>query len=559
MTFQASQLKVLTGGAAYGRGERYFAQKRVQIERIDEISVAGLVLGSDRYHCKLSWKKSIQFDCTCPVGDSGDCCKHIVALALAYEAQQQGYAPIYNNPLETYLKAQSPAWLQQTLLDLASKHPEIARQLNRQRQLSGDVDLSELKKTVTTIVGRPRFLDYRKSRDYAVKLQELGELLQQLLQANQASVCLQLAEFALPKLFKVYEGSDDSGGYIGGEVAYIADCFTQACTLQAPLNADFARRLFKLSLEDQWSIINTEQLHPLFSAEAADAWDSIVDAEWAKLVSNKTSDNYGYASHIKLLVEAKAKARGDVNQLIQLYSQQLSPVNYLKLIEVCTQYNRGREAVLWAERAVKANPHNLGLGNQLVALYMQDGLDQEALQAQWQIFVANSSLVAYLKLREMSAKNWSTWRTQALNKLIEFEGAPNKLRNGFNAYQRTQKETKLNASTRVACLLAEHVFNPNALEEVREILKTHDCNELLSLDYARLSCKQYPQESVAVLQNIVAKQVNLADNQAYARAVSLVREIKPLLDNANFVAYVAQLRITHKAKRNFISMLESAF
>lgn len=559
MTFNATQLKVLTGDAAYGRGERYFAQKRVQISASDATSVAGVVMGSYRYHCKLSWKNSIRFDCNCPVGDAGDCCKHVVALALAYEVQQQGYAPTYNNPIETYLKAQSPAWLQQTLLDLANKHPEIARQLNRQRQLSGDVDLNELKKTVTTMIGRPRFLDYRKSRDYAVKLQELGELLQQLLQANQAGVCLQLAEFALPKLFKVYEGSDDSGGYIGGEVAFIVDCFTQACTLQAPLNADFVKRLFKLGLDDQWSFINTEQLHPLFSADAMDAWDGIVEAEWAKLVSNKTQDDFGYAFHIKLLVEAKAKARGDVNQLIQLYSQQLSPVNYLKLIEVCTQYNRGREAVLWAERGVKANPSHLELSNKLVALYSQDGLTQEALNAQWQNFVANPSPKTYLKLRELSAKDWSTWRTQALNKLIEFESTRKELPYGFNPYLRLQKETKPDASTRVACLLAEIAFNQNALEEVREILKMHTCTELLSLDYAHLSSKQYPQEAATIMQNIVAKQVNLADNKAYARAVGLVREIKPLLYDADFAGYVAQLRITHKAKRNFMSMLDSAF
>lgn len=557
MTFEANQLKVLTGDAAYQRGERYFAQKRVQITTSDANGVEGLVAGSDHYHCKLSWKKEILFDCTCPVGDSGDCCKHIVALALAYEEQRQGYAPIYQHPLHDFLKTQSPTWLFNTLCDIADKYPEIARQLNRQRQLSGQIDLTELKKTVVSLVGRPRFLDYRQSRSYAVKLQELGELFQQLLQANQADICLQLSEYALPKLFKVYESSDDSGGYIGGEISYIADCFMQACVVQAPLNAEFSKRLFKLSLEDQWGMINTEQIYPLLSPQAVDAWDSILETEWAKLVVSKTQNDFGYAYQIKLLVEAKAKASGDVARLIQLYSQNLTAFNYLQLIAVCEQYNRGREAVLWAERGVKAYPGHAELGSKLVEVYLRDGLEDEALNVQWQNFVSNSSTQNFLKLRQLSGKDWPKWRTQALNHLVAIESKFQEIPYRFYTQQTKAKDARPFASTRVACLLAEYPFNTNALEEVRTLLKTHGCNANLSLEYARLIKSQYPQESVVILQNLAENQVNQGNNDAYTRGISLINEIRPLMEQANFLAYIGQLKVTFKAKRNFMAMLNN--
>lgn len=557
MSFQASQLKALTGDAAYQRGVRYFAQKRVQIERSDDASVMGVVLGSHQYHCKLSWKNSIRFDCTCPVGDSGDCCKHVVALALAYEEQQQGYAPIYNDPLHTFLKAQPPAWLLNTLLDLTNKHPEIARQLNRQRQLSGQVDLAELKKMVTNIVGRPRFLDYQQSRNYAVKLQELGELLQQLLQANQADICLQLSEFSLSKLFKVLENSDDSGGYVGGEVGNIADYFMQACTLQAPLNVDFAKRLFKLSLEDQWGYFNTEQLYPLLSAQAVEAWDSILEAEWAKLVTSKAQNDFGYAYQIKLLVEAKAKVSGDVARLIQLYSQELTAHNYLKLVAVCEQYNRGREAVLWAELGVKAHPSHSELGSKLVEIYLRDGLEDEALHVQWQIFASNMTPKNYLKVRQLSGKDWPKWRAQALSHLVAIESKYQEIPYRRYFQPANAKDTRPYASTRVACLLAECSFNTNALEEVRTLLKTHGCNANLSLEYARLIKAQYPQETVVILQNLAENQVNQGNNDAYAAGVTLINEMRPLMERAVFLAYITQLKVTFKAKRNFIAMLNN--
>ena len=166
MDFSAASLRPLAGSPAYQRGEAYFAEDRVRVLQHTEHGAHGEVIGTEAYRCHISWKTpTLAFDCNCPVGDRGECCKHVVALALAVElpsAQQQHQAKPANN-LAQFLRGQPVAWLADTLLQLSHEHPEIARRLQIQQQLSGDVDFAALKKTVSSILGRARFLDYRQS------------------------------------------------------------------------------------------------------------------------------------------------------------------------------------------------------------------------------------------------------------------------------------------------------------------------------------------------------------------------------------------------------------
>ncbi len=74
----------------YARGVRYFEEGRVASWSSSEHAVQGVVVGSGEYVARLFTNgRQLGYDCTCPVGDRGQACKHVVALGLTYLAGQQ--------------------------------------------------------------------------------------------------------------------------------------------------------------------------------------------------------------------------------------------------------------------------------------------------------------------------------------------------------------------------------------------------------------------------------------------------------------------------------------
>ena len=69
-------------GHSYVKGEAYFRGGNVESFVIAEDSVAGVVVGSERYHVRVGLVRGqLIANCSCPIGFA---CKHIVALVLAY-------------------------------------------------------------------------------------------------------------------------------------------------------------------------------------------------------------------------------------------------------------------------------------------------------------------------------------------------------------------------------------------------------------------------------------------------------------------------------------------
>ncbi|HEY1815055.1 MAG TPA: DEAD/DEAH box helicase [Kofleriaceae bacterium] len=72
-------------GYAFERGERYWRQGRVTGGPTADNEVTGIVLGTQRYAVRLAASgRGLAADCTCPMGEGGAFCKHMVALALHY-------------------------------------------------------------------------------------------------------------------------------------------------------------------------------------------------------------------------------------------------------------------------------------------------------------------------------------------------------------------------------------------------------------------------------------------------------------------------------------------
>ena len=453
------------------------------------------------------------------------------------------------NKLKVFLQAQPPAWLAETLFNLSTDYPDIERQLTLQQQLAGDTDTACLKKIISSLIGRPRHLDYGKSRDFSFKISQLHHLLQQIKRAGKLGLLINLCEYALERLIKVYAASDDSAGYIGAEIANIGQLYSESALAASLADKPKSANFFNLLMLDEWGLIQQDDLTAMLGAQGQAEFERKIETEWANIKPNKVIGDYdSYSYRITQLMESIALQRNDVDFLIRLYSQALKYAdNYHKIIALCQSNQRQREAILWAERGVKAHPKNNHVLNLLAEMYRKDGLEAESLELIWQIFLNTATDDSYLKLKENAGLAWPIWREKALHRIVKAEQTVQ----AFYVSRHPSANKKADCSLRASCLLAE-----GCIDELRSLLHTHECTDDILLKLARTIHAQYPQEAATHLQSVIANIMRMADNKTYQKTVDLLNEMRVWMPELAFIHYVESLRFQHKAKRNFISLLQ---
>ncbi len=80
-----NDLRALAGAKSYERGEGYYEQGMVRSLATHAGKLAARVEGTEDYTVLL-WLEggALRFECSCPMGDMGEFCKHCVATALTY-------------------------------------------------------------------------------------------------------------------------------------------------------------------------------------------------------------------------------------------------------------------------------------------------------------------------------------------------------------------------------------------------------------------------------------------------------------------------------------------
>jgi uncharacterized Zn finger protein len=77
-----SLIRRLAGERYYERGRDYFQQGQVSSLRQNGKNIRARVAGTHDYAVSLSAKaKTLAYQCDCPIGSDGECCKHCVAVA----------------------------------------------------------------------------------------------------------------------------------------------------------------------------------------------------------------------------------------------------------------------------------------------------------------------------------------------------------------------------------------------------------------------------------------------------------------------------------------------
>lgn len=548
-------LRNLAGEGAFARGYKYARDGRVALEICSKQQISGRVRGTANYSVILCLDgDSLRGDCNCPVGDEGDFCKHQVAVALA----ARGDAPSESQPsaqdkLSSFLREQSVDLLVEKLLSFAAQFREVEKELSFWHKSSKATSNAELNKVVGALLRGGGFVDYRKSFDYARRVEQVSELVRGLLSKNPAQ-CAEATEYALLRLFKTLEQSDDSAGAVSGAMDELVQLHLKALSVTSP-DKKFGQRFFKLMLADGWGFFKLEQYRPILGAPAWAEYGRCLEVAYAKLPQISphksrfvvTKDDAERSALIRLLENWYA-SNDDRDALLALKISALDqPWDYDNLIRQLRQFERHREALLWAEKSLHLFPEDARFYELLAERYRHDGCDVDANKVLWQWFEKWPFARHFPLLMSHAGEQAVEWRARAFAYLEQCEV------HDLERRRSRDRSALRDVSARLEILLSEKT----GLADAVAISRNTVANAHLVLALADQARKRYPQVSIPIYRSHIENVVERGSKQAYKTGVDYLGKLLPLLGETERSDYLLTLRTRFKAKRNFIKLLDA--
>lgn len=247
-----------------------------------------------------------------------------------------------------------------------------------------------------------------------------------------------------------------------------------------------------------------------------------------------------------------AQIDGDTDALIAIVKHDLRHAyDYLKVAEALAQAGRHDEALQWAEDGIKQFPNEYrgGLHDFAAAEYHRRKQHDKAIALRWAQFARSPGLSAYQTLKASADKNksWSTWRDKAIAQMqAGFAQKPiaNRVSWGYGS---------------AAPLIEIHLWEGNPVPALA-IARAHGCQQSQWLTLAQALEPVKPDEAIRIYQEQIEPIIKPANNDAYRRAGQLIARLGNLMTAAQrrpaFATWLAGVRLTHKAKRNFIGVLD---
>lgn len=556
------RLRALAGDKYYERGVKYFDAGAVTSLVDSGETVAARVVGTDEYKVVLKAAGGeLDWDCTCPLGDDGEFCKHVVATGLAWLATRKGDSdvPDYTGKAEidavrTHLATMSHDALVDLLMDQVDADDALRSRLGAQVARSA-ADPKALRDAVRKALAVSGFVDYRGMRALIQRALTVPDLLRGLIADGNAALAAELAAYAMQRGLAAYERTDDSSGSFGGVLHEIASLHLEACRKAKPEPRALAKALFELRLRDQWSYFEWKHYAPLLGETGRDVYRTLAEKEWAKVPARAPGEGNGrFATEhflITGIMEELAEETGDIDALVAIKSRDLTHAySFLQIAEAYFGAGRRDEALAWAERGRAAFPTQTDrrLVEFLIAEYVRRKRSADATTLAWSCFAELPSLSAYkvLRIAAGNAKAWAPWREKALA-LLQKPAPKNRSRFHW---------APDGHSLLIDIFLAEGNSDA-ALAAARE----GGCTHRHWLDIACARENAHPAEAAGIYRGVLDAIVNRGNNTAYDEAAALVAKVQTLMQRAGewkqFSAWIDELRTRHKAKRNFMQRLDA--
>jgi len=596
-----SRLQAEAGDRAYERGVGYYQAGAVTDLVVTDATLNARVEGNDEYAVQL-WNENgaLGHSCTCPVGDDGIFCKHGVAAGLAWLAdwnEARGALQGRSGGALADRKTAPPAqrgrddlagireWLAgapreqlvELLLEQALNDPGLRSRLDARAArvaASHHVDLKPLKETVGKALVVSGLVDYHGMRRLIERAMPAVDLIAGLIEDGQAPAAVELAHYALKRGIAAYQRIDDSGGGFDDLLHQLAELHLAACRAAPPEPAAFGKQFFDLLMRDDWGLLPFEDYAPLLDETGLRSFRALAEKEWKKVPARGPGDGDARdsVSHFRItsIMEALARETGDTDALVAIKSRDLTlPYHFLEIAELLAEAGRRDEALEWAERGHKAFPDrpDSRLVEFLADEYGRRGRHEEAIALAWDEFTRHPALTScqHLKTCTERAGAWNDWRARALAWLREklHEETTN---NALSLRERAgvRGSFRHHAHPRYFgghSLLVEIFLWEGDSDAALAEAKTGGCSESLWFAIAEAREAKHPEDAVGIYQARLDTIVKQANNRAYDEAAALVARVRDLMrrtkQEKEFAAWLEAVRIKHKAKRNFISRLDT--
>ncbi len=569
-------LRRLAGERSFDRGEAYFTEGAVRSLRPDESSVKATVQGTHRYRVHL-WAEGGDFgyDCNCPIGREGECCKHCVAVGLAFHAANQNDDPDIAGHMGTagkaedlraYLLGLAKTDLVSLLLDLADDDDRLHRRLTlRAAQASpGTLNLSLWKGALEEVLGSGDLTDYRDAYSYAEEIEEVVDSLEDLLRAGQADGVIQLAEHGLSEIEDCMEYMDDSDGWMSGHLHRLQELHLEACRVARPDPVKLAERLFEMEMASSFDTFHQAALvyRDILGETGRAAYRQLVETDWAKVPvlkpGDEDPDRYGRRYRVTSIMAALARADGDLAALVAVKSRDLSqPYAYLEIASLYEDAGEPALALDWAERGWRAFPgaqRDERLRAFIAKAYQGQGRRDEAMALIWEAFADQPDLGTFGQLEQHGrrAKQWANWRERALGLIRERIADKSTDPPGGPRWMR--------GTSRDHSLLVEIFLHEGDEEAAWREAQAGGCSQRLWLALAKRRETAHPEDSVRIYQAHIDSLLRHTGDRVYQDAVGMLQTIEQLLARSGregaFRSLLTDLRTVHKRKRNLMKMLD---
>jgi len=548
--FDVDTLQELAGEKTFARGANYFRNGDVQILSLSPKRVVAQVAGTEDYRTELTGRgDDIDGDCSCPAFRDQGFCKHMVATALAVNAAgdaAEGEAASALARIRKHLQARTADQLVDMILDLAEQDPNLFRKLNLESALTQADDATlekQLRKAIDAATRTATYIDYRQAWQWSEGVDNALDAVEDIASGPRGAVALKLIERAIERIAAAFEAIDDSDGHLGELLGRARDIHLAAASAARPEPVALARDLFKREMEDDlWMFGNVVvDYAEVLGDQGLAEYRRLAEAEWKKLPprpgrGRAAADDMASAHQLIAILDFFAEQDGDIEARIALRARDLSsPWQYLQLAEFCLSQGRQAEALRRAEEGLwqfeDDDPDERLLF--FVANQLSEARRQGDAEAQlWWAFQKAPSLNIYKQLR-------STGRKPAAQRAVEFlEG-------------RLGDKRRDTWRVRTA-LLIEILMDEKRFDAAWSILHKFGASEHVKQRLVSATDVDYPREAL----EFYAVQVErFAVSAAYQEAMKVITRMAMLRSAEEQAAFVAELKVRHGRKRNFMKLL----
>lgn len=534
------EVRGLAGDAAFDRGQAYFAQGRVAISALGETGFDATAHGTSRYRLWLRLEgDALRFACSCPAAADGSFCKHLVAATLAWIQSEDDdnpatsvddlHAALLNEPRERLAE-----WLYQAAMSDA--------ELENQLRLKLSTDPATLKKSLSALLNTGGFLDWRRSQDYALRLDAPLVILESLLERD-PDQCFELAEYVVKRLLRIYERADDSAGMIGDRMHEFAELHARAAAKSQVSGAKLAGSLHKFKKQEDWNLFPLDRYWDVLGSKGQAAYIRRVDKAVSALPEFANADDFSRRyDNIRVLAwrEEIARCEGDFDTLIGLLSRDLSSgYDYERIVKACREFGHDALAMSWAERGLKEHPNWHGMRRLVAEEYQRAGLEAEARDLLWQDFLKRPGPETWQWLKSTSSDQWAEVRRKALAELAE-------------------RETRLDDGRQDASIRMQLLLQDDAPEEALELAGTQAAHPRLLAAVAQSVAKTDPKSAAGLYRRAADAEVPSADAKTYKHVVPLIKSAAQLDDSPETRDWIAQIRTRYKNRPKLMGMMDKA-